>query len=199
MRPTPCRPRWSVLARLMVAVVPMLAALMVGSAGPAQAVTTCSNVWYTIEVGNSPGYYFRPSSNYQRAGVFANGTAASPWNNYFQLCRDPGWVAGDYALRANLGGYYLQVNPDTGDLIMADTSIRNTTNLLRIFNFDGNFQTLWSPSMSRYVGPYWAWPHEPNAWISDRYLGGSNLYKVRSVTSPPQIPSIPWCSNGICH
>jgi hypothetical protein len=180
----------------------LLAAAAVGPAqaapprGAVPAITTCSSIWYTIEVGNNARHFVRPDSDLQNAVVYGNGTASEPWNNLFQLCRDPGWSPGDYGLRANLGGRYLKVNPATKDLIMADSGIVNTTNLLRIRNFDGNFQTLWSPSEGRYVGPT-APAGQLSARTTDANLNGSNLYKVRSDPPPQTIPpGIPCDSNG---
>src|SRR3954452_7582198 len=159
----------AVLGALALAFVSLVAVV----AEPARAVTTCSNVWYTIEVGTSPGHFARPRSDGLNAVVYGNGTAAAPWNNYFQLCRDPGWENGDYALRANLGGHYLKVNY-TRDLIMGSDRVEDTYNLLRIRNYDGNFQTLYSPTQGLYVGP------GPVGQLSVtnnvEHLTGANLY-----------------------
>lgn len=205
MRLSVHRKTWSRLIWRVAAAGPLAAAL-VGAAtvAPAQAApppvaitagTQCSSVWYTIEVGTTPGRFVRPDGDLQFAVVYGNGVASQPWNNYFLLCRDPGWTAGDYGLKANLGSRYLKVNHATRDLIMASGSIEDTTNLLRIRNFDGNFQTLWSPSEGFYVGPV-APANELGVWTNDAHLSGANLYRVRSVSTPSTIPSIPCDPNG---
>ena len=171
-----------------------LVGLVAVAAEPARAATKCSDVWYTIEVGSS-GRFVRPRSDGLNASLYGTGTAAEPWNNFFQLCRDPGWEPGDYGLRANLGGHYLEVNHASHDLLMASDRIEDTANLLRIRNYDGNFQTLWSPSEGFYVGPA-AGATKQTAWTPLNGLNGTNLYRVRSVEATPRLPDIPCDPRG---
>jgi hypothetical protein len=171
--------------------------LGVAGAAPASAVTSCSNVWYTIELGNNPGHFVRPDWDGPNAVLYGNGTAAQPWFNFFQLCRDPGWIRGDYALRANYGGRYVEVYDQTGDLRMGGTAVQDERNLLRIRNYDGNFQTLWSPLPGRtlYVGTFAPTNYLSAQWHPSR-LNGTNLYRVRSVEAPPRLPDIPCDPRG---
>jgi hypothetical protein len=181
----------AVVAALALAFVSLVAVV----AEPAHAVTQCSSVWYTIEVGTSPGRFVRPGSQYLGAALYPTGTAAEPWNNFFQLCRDPIWEQGDYGLRANLGGHYLKVDHASHDLLMASDRIEDTMNLLRIRNYDGNFQTLWSPSEGFYVGPA-AGATKQTARTPLNGLNGTNLYRVRSVEATPRLPDIPCDPRG---
>ena len=174
------------LAALAMALVGLVAV----AAEPARAATKCSDVWYTIEVGSS-GRFVRPRSDGLNASLYGTGTAAEPWNNFFLLCRDPAWDPGDYALFANLGRHYLKVN-DTYDLIMGSDGIKDSLNLLRIRNYDGNFQTLWGPDpgIMFYVGPV----SPAGQLAASTYKGslnGTNLYRVRSVEATPRVPDIP--------
>ena len=168
--------------------------LGVAVAEPARAVTTCSPVWYTIEVGTSPGRFVRPRSDGLNASLYGNGTAAEYWNNLFQLCRDPGWISGDYALRANLGAHYSLVNHTTRDVIMGRDQIEYKDQLLRIRNYDGNFQTLWSPTEGFYVGPG-SFGQLATTTPVNR-LNGTNLYRIRSVEASPRLPDIPCDPRG---
>jgi hypothetical protein len=173
----------AVLAAMALASV----GLVVVVAQPARAAITCSPVWYTIEVGNNPGHFLRPSWGGPNALIYPNGTAAEPWNNLFQLCHGPLHNRGEYGLRANLGGHYMKFNRLTLDVIMGSDTIEDNFNLFRIRDFDGNFQTLWSTYQGRYLGPV---SPANELGIQPAALNGTMLYRVRSVQAPPQKPDM---------
>ena len=154
------------------------------------AGTECTPSWGTIQWGDTgrmmvPRHY--PETN--SYPVWTNGNPQTePWNTWVLLCRDNAWSAGDYAIYFNATSRYLRVG--WGDVLYGDaTSISGTGNLLRIRQYDGNWQTLWSPLVYGWV------TGQTDSWIGAGAVGlnGNTLFKVRPM--PSGLPCDPY---GIC-
>jgi hypothetical protein len=150
--------------------------------GTRAAGTQCAPTWTAIEVGSS-GRYAVPrlwtTDGYVRYLLTGNGPASEPWNNWLLLCRDALWAAGDHAFWSNLAGRYLYVE-DSGYLALTATAITDVRNLLRVQNYDGNFQALWSPWRGRWV--VHLYPDRPAFDLleaSSSWLDGNTLFRVR--------------------
>jgi hypothetical protein len=160
--------------------------------GARAAGTQCAPTWTTIETGSS-GRYATPrrwvTDGYDRYLLTGVGTAAEPWNNWLLLCRDALWAAGDHALWSNLASRYLYVE-DGGYLAVTAAAITDVRNLLRIQNYDGNFQALWSPWRGRWVVQLH--PDRPAFNLleaSSPTLNGYTLFRVRP--KPGSMPRLP--------
>jgi hypothetical protein len=151
------------------------------------AGTSCTPTWATIQWGINgqnmvPRYYGAMNA----WPIWTNGNPKTePWNTWVLLCRDPLWEPGDYAIYFNLTAKYLYVG-FAGVLYGDSAGPLNAGNLLRIRQYDGNWQTLWSPSHYRWVTGRSA------AWIAADAVGlnGNTLFKVRPM--PAHLPCDPY-------
>ena len=178
----------SVLAVVALAVV----AVPVGLATQAQAASTASSRtaslaaaidctgWHTMEVGQSPGRFVRPRSDGQNASLYGTGTASQYWNNQFMLC--PFWIQTTvyYGMYFNLGGRFARVNPTTRDVVVSSSAIEDVWNLVRICDYDGNFQHFSSLGAGGFIGPV----SPAGQYAATRTnLNGTHLVKIRPL--PP--------------
>ena len=151
------------------------------------AGTSCTPTWVTIQWGTNgmnmvPRYYAAMDAYL----VWTTGNPRTePWNTWVLLCRDPIWTEGDYLIYFNYTAKYLWVGFE-GVLHADGVMPVNAGNLLRIRQYDGNWQTLWSPT-------HFGWVQgASNSWIAASSLGlnGYTLFKVRPM--PAHLPCDPY-------
>jgi hypothetical protein len=162
------------------------------SATPA-AGTQCIPTWTVIEVGIT-GLKGVPRERFvqgawHRIMIGDGNSATEPWNTWLLLCRDERWSTGDYGVYANLGGRYVYVEYGTGNLYFEATSIREVYNLIRFGNYDGNFQTLFSPWTGTWVTSTSELGDLDVLAARATALNGWTLFKVRPV--PPSLCAPP--------